>query len=427
MEDAAQLREENHRLKRAVEELSILNDLACTIGALNNSEEVVRKILGRAMRAVNGEQGVITIVDEHPDLPAKTLIRTSVSSSEHEQFHLHQALMGWMILNKKPLTMNSLQDDERFREMARDGLIRSVICVPMLIRSSLKGVLAVYNKRRDEAFTEDDQRLLGIIASQSAQVVENARLYEEERALIQVRHEMKLASQIQMDLLPKEAPHVPGYDIAGATFPALAVGGDYFDFIPISGDKIAICIGDVAGKGLPAALLAANLQATLHGEANPQSSVAECVRRLNCRLFRSTGPEKFATLFYAVLDHRRHLLTYCNAAHEPPILIDRNSVSERLHEGGSLIGISDAIEVSDRTVPMAVGDIMVAFSDGVTEAMNDGREQFGDEKLLAVLENNLELPAARLIENVVSAVMDHRGKAAQHDDITVLAVRRIAA
>ena len=140
---------------------------------------------------------MITIVDEQPDQPTKTLIRTMVSSPDHSQFHFNQALLGWMILNKKPVVVNDPSSDDRFRGVSWDASVHTVLCVPMLTRSVLKGVLTVYNKKGGKGFTDDDQRLLSIIAAQSAQVVENARLYEEERSLFKIQQELKLASQIQ--------------------------------------------------------------------------------------------------------------------------------------------------------------------------------------------------------------------------------------
>lgn len=424
MQDMSGLRDENRRLRRAVDELSILNELASTIGALNDFEDVVRKIINRSIRATDAEQGVITLVEEQPEQPARTLVRTTISSAGHERFHLDQTLLGWMIINKRPIALNDPCADERFRGIPWNSAVRSVVCVPMLIRSALKGILTLYNKQSGTGFTEDDQRLLAIIASQSAQVVENARLYEEERALVQIQHEMKLASQIQADLLPKEMPRLPGYDIAGATFPARIVGGDYFDLISIDENKTAICLGDVAGKGLPAALLAANLQATLRGETQPLASVAECIRRLNCRLYRSTGPEKFATLFYGILDAAAHTLTYCDAGQEPPFILKRGKGPARLREGGSLIGIADELPFEEANVSLDEGDILVIYSDGVTEAMDCNRGQFGETKLLDVVTRNAGLSARQLIDSIVSAIREHAGGAQQHDDITAVVVKR---
>ncbi len=421
------LEQENQRLRRAVEELSILNELAAAIGAVNNSEEVIRKIISRSLRAVGAEQGVITLVDEQPNQPMKTLIRTQVSSSDHSQFHFNQALLGWIILNKKPLLVNQPGSDERFRGVTWDSSVRSVLCVPMLTRSALKGVLAVYNKKEGKDFTEDDQRLLAIIAAQSAQVVENARLYEEERSLIKMQEEFKLASQIQTDLLPKEFPKVAGYDIAGATFPARTIGGDYFDFIPIDDQEIAVCLGDVSGKGLPAALLMANLQASLRSQTHNGNSVKECISRCNRQLYQSTSPEKFATLFYGILDTRTHTLTYCNAGHEPPFLMRASGEFARFNEGGTMIGIMDSFPFQEIPVPLAVGDTLVVYSDGVSEAMNADMEQFGETRLTELLQNNLSISAGALIEKLVMAVRTHAGTAPQYDDITMLVVKRVPA
>ena len=157
-----------------------------------------------------------------------------------------------MHLNKRPLLSNSPRADERFRGITWDPSIHSILCVPLMVKSALIGVLTAYNKKDDREFTEEDQRLLAIIAMQSGQVVENARLYEEEKKLLTMEEEVRLASVIQIELLPQEAPSIPHYDIAGTSIPAQQVGGDYFDFIPVEEFSLAVCLGDVSGKGLPA-------------------------------------------------------------------------------------------------------------------------------------------------------------------------------
>lgn len=249
----AQLRDENQRLKRAVEELSILNELSRTISASLNSTEIMNAIVRRSLKAVHAEQGVITLVDNaQADSPMQTLIRAVVSTSQHEQFHANQALLGWMHLNKKPIIVNHPKSDERFQGVPWDPSIRNFVCVPLMVKAALRGVLIVYNKTEAEGFVDDDQRLLAIIAAQSAQVIENARLYEQEKAFLRIQEEVRLAGRIQTDLLPKTNPSIPGYDVAGKSIPAQAVGGDYFDFIRIDERRIVICLGDVSGKGLPA-------------------------------------------------------------------------------------------------------------------------------------------------------------------------------
>lgn len=419
------LEDENRRLKRAVQELSILNDLASAIGASLDFQHVISTITSRSVRAVRAEQGVITLIDRHADQDMRTLVRTIAGPDERQALHLEESLLGWIQIHKRPLLMNDPGDDGRFPGVRWDPAIRSVLCVPLLVRSELIGVLTAYNRRGGRDFTEEDQRLLSIVAAQSAQIVENARLHEEERALRRVEDEIRLASEIQTGLLPKSPPCVPGYEIAGASFPAEVVGGDYFDFISgTHGGAVAICLGDVSGKGLSAALLMANLQATIRGQALLNLPPGECVTHANALLARSTDPEKFATFFYGVLDPQEHVLAYSNAGHDPPLLVSRQKGVSRLETGGLVLGFLDQSAYEEASVPIAPGDLLVAYSDGVTEATNGRDEPFGSERLLGLLEDGLEKPVDEVIASVVAAVREHAGDAPQSDDITIVAVKR---
>jgi phosphoserine phosphatase RsbU/P len=418
------LEEENKRLKRAVDELSILNDLARAIGASLNTQEIIQTIVRRSLRATSAEQGVITLVEEQSNQSMKTLVRTMVSSKEQEHFHFSQALLGWMHLNKKPLVINDPKNDERFRGIPWDESIRSLIAVPMMAKSELRGVLTVYNKKDGKPFSEDDQRLLAIIAGQSGQVVENARLYEKEKTLVKMQEEVRLAARIQTELLPKSAPSIAGYDIVGRTIPAQEVGGDYFDFIPIDEHRIAFCLGDVTGKGLPASLLMANLQATLRGQTLTTGSPKTCLERSNQLLYQSTSPEKFATLFYAILDLENHKIHYSNAGHDNPYLCSGRVPTKRLKVGGIPLGMLPDFSFEQESVPLEDDSILVAYSDGVTEAMNVQEEMFGEERIAAVIDQHRLAPASEIIDHLVSAVKTFAAGHPQSDDITVVVMRR---
>ena len=418
------LQDENRRLKHAVEELSILNDLARAIGASLDPQEIMNTIIRRSLRAINAEQGVITLVDRHANDPMKTLVRAMVSSTRNEEFHLTQALLGWMHLNKKPLLVNSPRTDERFRGVKWDDSITSLVCVPMIIKSELKGVITAYNKKGGAGFTEDEQRLLSIIAAQSAHVVENARLNERERQLLKMQEEVRLASKIQNDLLPKSSPEISGYDIAGKSIPAQVVGGDYFDFIPMSAHRLAICVGDVSGKGLPASLLMANTQATLRGQTLINSSARECMERSNRLLFDSTSPEKFVTMFYSILDVSSHQLSCSNAGHDIPYLLSATAPLKRLNVGGIPLSMLEQFPFQEETITMQPGDVLVICSDGIPEAMDVNQVQFGEERLSTLLNNLRTASAVDVIDGIVAAVREHAGAAPQADDMTVVVVRR---
>jgi sigma-B regulation protein RsbU (phosphoserine phosphatase) len=378
----------------------------------------------RSLRAISAEQGVITLVEEQSQQSMKTLVRTMVSSKEQEHFHFSQALLGWMHLNKKPLVINDPKNDERFRGIPWDESIRSLIAVPMMAKSELRGVLTVYNKKDGKPFAEDDQRLLAIIAGQSGQVVENARLYEKEKTLVKMQEEVRLAARIQTELLPKSGPNIAGYDIVGRTIPAQEVGGDYFDFIPIDEYRLAFCLGDVTGKGLPASLLMANLQATLRGQTLTTGSPKTCLERSNQLLYQSTSPEKFATLFYAILDLQNHQILYSNAGHDNPYLCSDRASTKRLKIGGIPLGMLPDFSFEQESVPLEDDSILVAYSDGVTEAMNAQEEMFGEERIAAVIDQHKNAPATEIIDHLVSAVKTFAAGYPQSDDITVVVMRR---
>ncbi len=285
----------------------------------------------------------------------RTLVRTMDGRDEGTRFHLDQQLLGWMYIHKQALLIDSPSTDDRFRGVTWDPSIRSVLCVPLMVKSSLRGVLTVYNKLGDAHFTSDDQRILAIIASQSAQILENARLLESEKALQRMQEELRVAAQIQQNLLPQSAPEIADYEIAGTSLPAQTVGGDYFDYFSIGNGRFGLALGDVSGKGLPASLLMANVQATLRGQALWVKGAAECIERANRQLYLSTSSDRFVTLFFAVLDVNEHTITYCNAGQESPILMDADGSCRRLTTGGPLLGVTENFRYEESTLPVEAG------------------------------------------------------------------------
>ncbi len=425
--DAARLERlerENERLRHSVRELSLLNDLARDIGASRDADAIMRTIVRRALKSVEAEQGVITLVEDREDDPMTTLLRTAGSSAGQGPFKVNDSLLGWMMLHKKPLVLNNPTRDDRFKGTRWDASVRSILCVPLLIRSRLTGLLTVYNKKTATGFTESDQRLLSIIAAQSAQILENARLYEEEKALSQMREEMRLALDIQMSLLPKAPPETPGYAIAGVSLPAQTVGGDYFDYIPLDEDTLGLCVGDVSGKGLPASLLMANVQATLRGQAPWSDTVSACVERVNRLLCQRIRKGSFVTLVYGILDPHRHQFSFANAGHNRPYLRAADGTVRRLDQGGLALGFLADYTYQETTIGFAPGDLLLLYSDGIPEAMNPAHEQFSEERLVALLKTHTGSPKA-LIDTIIKAVTTHAGKAPPSDDMTLLAVKRV--
>ena len=417
---------EVHRLRAAVQELSILNEIATAVSSARELNQVVELIIQKCIKHLKVEQGSIMLLDEKkPDKPFQTMVRKVDSKVDVVPYHFGIQLSGWMLKNQKPLVINDFQKDQRFSIAYRkDFNIKSLLSVPLCLKGRMIGVLNIFNKQAKEGFTVEDQRLMCIIASQSAQVIENARLYEEEQVLLRMEEELKVAYEIQINLLPKENPQIAGYDIAGKSIPAKEVGGDCYDFIRIDDHHLAICLGDISGKGMPAAMLMANLQATLRGQTLFSTSCKDCLQRSNKLLFQSTDLQKFATLFYGILNTRKNELCYSNAGHDYPFLFSGDKEPRRLETGGTVLGFLENFIFKEQVIPFSPGDLLLVYSDGITEAMNADEEEFGENRLVEVTLKHRDELASTLIEKIIAAVKLHTGDAPQMDDITLVVIKR---
>jgi len=422
--DVSCLRNEVASLRGAVAELTVLNEISREIGALVDLDEVLRRIVDRSVAAVEAEEGVITLLDEDPIGPGQTLVRAMATNVDRGPFHLNEHIIGWMQLYRAPLRLDHAGSDERFRLIASQGSVDALLSVPLLARRRLVGALTVCNRKGGGAFSDADQRLLSIIGSQSAQIIENARLYEEEQALRQMQEELRIAFQIQTRLLPEAPPPIAGYDVAGRSFAAQAVGGDFFDYIAVGPSRIGMCVGDVSGKGLAAALLMATAQATIRGQAIPDYTPSEIVARVNGHMYRSVKRGTFLTLFYGEVIPDEDRFAYINAGHNRPLLLRQSGDIEELGRGGIAIALKSDAEYEEGEVALERGEVLLVYSDGVTEAMNDAREQFGEVRLYEALHRNAAKSAGELLDAIAADVQEFVGSAPPSDDLTMLAIIR---
>ncbi len=420
------LAEENKRLRIAIEELSVLNDIATAISSTQSLTEVVNLIIQKCVKHLKVEQGAVMLLDEQDQSkPLHTIVRKKDSQANVLPYRLDNQLVGWMIKNKTALLINELARDDRFRDICGSEMsIRSLLSVPLILKGRMIGLIAVFNKKADAVFSADDLRLLSIIATQSAQVIENARLYQEEQALLKLQEEMRLAREIQMNLLPTTALKIPGYDIAAKTIPAKEVGGDYFDFLQLNDHLLAFGVGDVSGKGMPAALLMANLQATLRGQVAPGVPCHICIEKSNTLLFHGTDSTKFATLFFGILDSKKNELCYCNAGHDFPLLFRTTKTVDRLKTGGVVLGFVPHFSYNEDRIAVNPGDVLLLNSDGITEAMNQREEEFGEQRLIKIVQANLDKSAEQMIDCIIKEVLEYSKGIPQLDDMTLLVLKR---
>jgi sigma-B regulation protein RsbU (phosphoserine phosphatase) len=419
------LDEENLKLKRAVKELSILNEIGAAISSTIGVDKVTELIMKKCIMHIGTEQGTIWLMNKEQEVnPLKTFVRVTDATIAGLPYRLGINLVGWMLKNQKPLLSNNLSQDERFKGIDKESAqIRSLLAVPLTLKNKIIGIICLFNKKDNLEFTSDDQRLLSIIAIQSAQTIENARLYEEERKLLVLEEDLRTARSIQQSLLPKGNPKIPGIELVGLSMPAKEVGGDYYDFIPIDDAHWGIAIADVSGKGTPAALLMSNLQACLRGQAVINRSVKDTVTKSNIMLSRFMDPGKFITLFYGILNLEDKTFTYTNAGHNFPFLLDKEGKVKTLEKGGTVLGILKDAGYDEETVQLEPANLLLMYTDGITEAINAEEEMFEEERLLALLQDNSSLSAQQLSDKIVEDVLRFCGTTPQADDITLVLMK----
>jgi sigma-B regulation protein RsbU (phosphoserine phosphatase) len=349
------------------------------------------------------------------------------------------------------LAMNAL----RKRENATLRRTRSALLLPVATKDQLLGIVSLGPRLGDLPFSRDDRHLLMAVALQMAFAIQNAELVQEIAIEERLRHELAIATTVQQRLFPECPPEMASLELWGVCYPARGVGGDYYDFIVLDQGKVGIAVADVAGKGISAALLMCTVQASLRSQAQTvNGNLTELVSSMNRLLHVSTDASSYATFFYAQFDERTGLLTYVNAGHNPPMLVrasrsvkaqgvgfapgaqggleglrdellDEGGLADvtLLTKGGPIIGAFNNCVYEQETIQMESGDLLVAYTDGVTEARNADDQEFGEASLRQIINCSAHVPAQQLSERIVESVREWCGDVPPHDDLTLVVMR----
>jgi sigma-B regulation protein RsbU (phosphoserine phosphatase) len=310
----------------------------------------------------------------------------------------------------------------------RDLLSRTGFEVALPLRSggSGQGVLLVGRKANGEPLSEEDLDFLQSLAAQGAAALDNLRLTREWVEKQKLEKEMAVAREIQRGLLPESDPVVSGWDIAGINIPCLTVGGDYYDYMECSGGRLGVTIADVSGKGTGPALLMASVQASLRAlSAWRDLPLDELFTRLNAMVFRSTESNKYVTIFYGLLDPATGELQYVNAGHVYPLLLRRTGEAVPLSDGSPVIGLLPEIDVSVGRATVDAGELLVLYTDGLSEARNPAGEEFEERGIVAALREAESLPAREIVGRLVSGIRLFAAEAGLIDDLTLVVLRRL--
>ncbi len=406
------------QLLECYEELDLVHRLSRDLMSTLDAAKSAGLVLDEAHEIFEAELGcVIPAPGAHPAFPA---LRVNVNQDRVDT--LCHAVLGDLFANGKSRILNNVAGEYG---VPGEGLPRSVMCAVLRTETEVLGALCV-GRNRD--FTAGELKLANTLASQAAISIENSRLHEqrleEQQQVIRLQEELRLAREIQTRLLPSQVPEIHGYDLAGRSIPAQSVGGDYFDLIRADNGCLAVCLGDVSGKGLPAAILMSNLQASIRGQTLMQASPRDCLSRSNRLLYQSTAIEKFATCFYGILDPVEHRLCYSNAGHDHPILQNGETPHRTLERGGLVLGIMEDVAFDEESIAIEPGSTLLIYSDGIIDAVNARDEEFGIDRLLTSFRSYGGIPAEEIVDRLMTEVNDFAAGTPQADDMTLVVLRR---
>jgi serine phosphatase RsbU (regulator of sigma subunit) len=323
------------------------------------------------------------------------------------------------------LTKNALADPRFDRQQSIISLgIRSAMCVPLWHDDAVTGLIYVDSLSRENSFTQDDLTLLSSLANVAAVKLENARLLEEMIEKKRMERELELAREIQQNSLPGQAPRFRGFDILGSNTPCYTIGGDYFDFIERP-RGLAVALGDVSGKGTGAALMMMVLRAAVHFACQRESDVLAILSETNGVMYDNSPSQFFATFFLGDIEEASGRMRYVNAGHIPPFFYRARTRSlERLSAGGTVLGLFPEAQFDAGDVEFDAGDTLVVFTDGLSEAWGSEEEEFGEDRIGALIRENASLSAKELERLIQNEVEVFTSGARPTDDRTLIVVKR---
>ncbi|MDZ7333472.1 MAG: SpoIIE family protein phosphatase [candidate division KSB1 bacterium] len=425
MQTIPQLEKEIQRLKIAVEELSVLNELAIAASSSLEVRQMLDIIVQKSIKAVKAEQGSISLVTEQEETPFRTFIRQVDRTHDQMPYRVGAHITGWILKNKKPLLIENLATDQRFKASEQEQKeIRSVLCVPIWSQAKIIGILMMMNKKTHEPFNDNDLRLLSIIAAQSGQLIRNSQLQEEALEKKRLEFELSLARRIQTNLLPKTAPITPHLDIASYFNPAEEVGGDYYDYFWLGDEQIGVVIADVSGHGPAAAMMMTLVKGILHSMVQQFASPEKSLSEINSIIARIAPRDVFITMMFLIFDLNKKVLRISNAGHNPIVHYNSQSRSCQLVElKGCALNLIKQCDYDKKEIPLQPNDLFLIYTDGVTEATNENQELFEERRLIQAVEEMASQSADAVIQNVKSKLNSFMGKAKQADDVLVIAMK----
>lgn len=421
------MKEENNQIEQLegmVQELNYLHQVSQRISEKKDIDVLLHEIMESCKEVTNAEASSLLIYDEDEDnLYFEVALGIGGEAVKKIICNMGEGIAGWVALNRQPLLVPDCYADERFNpdfDKQSGFVTRSMLCVPMLKDEKLVGVIQVINKKNGMPFTERDQNLFQILASQCGISIENARLTEVQIRQKAIEKELEMARMIQENLLPDYLPEIENVDLAFRLKSAKEVGGDYFNVYRLDDDHTLFFISDVSGKSISAALIVSTIcscMMTYQKIRTGSTDLKGMVTALNKVLIDSTTDEKFATAWFGLYENSSRKLTSINAGHNNTFVFRDCKLFKELNAGGMFLGMAD-VPYDTEEIQLSTGDVIVCFTDGVSEAMNKDGQFYGEERLIKWVETACSKYADDILNSVFNDVFEFTEDTEQSDDIT---------
>ena len=424
----AELTSLSDELLTKYEEINLLYDIGAVLSPLLDENTIGNIALDKACQVIGAQRGAVLVIDPQEDTCYVAAEQAGLGSENVAFFTEPDSLLQGVLDTAQPLLIERLADyagvSPAEREHYGGG---SFLAVPIALPASddaLMGVILLLDKQPSGVFTANDQKLLAAITGQVATAIQNRRLVAEVQAAQRLKHDLEIAQRIQVGLLPERPPDVPGIDLIGLCIPAASVGGDYYDFFTV-GDQVDLVLADVSGHSVGAALVMAATRSVLRAQALGDQSPAEILAHANQVMTDDLARAGlFITGFYARYVPTTRILRYANAGHNKPVLYRAaDAAIELLDTEGIVLGVLPDIPFEEKQTTIAPGDVLVLYTDGITEGLNTAGEQFGEKRLYKFISEVASKPSRVIADGILSAARVHGQGVEQYDDISLVVMK----
>jgi phosphoserine phosphatase RsbU/P len=429
----------SERLKDAVPELSpidklrMLLDITSKISRSLDLQEVLNLVMDTLDSLIPYDAAGIFVLqcrdkelvpegEEPCEFKSEAVRGYDIAELSDLHLKLGEGFIGSVALSAQPIISPDVRNDPVYIN-ARDKT-RSEMVAPIISNDEVIGVFDLESDQFN-AYSEDDLEVLLMLASQVAIIIEKVMLHEQLIEKKRLEGQLEVARQVQLELLPAHDPEIAGYDLSAYNFPTEEVSGDYYDWVSVREDQIALVIADVSGKGVPAALLMAFLRASLRAASHIGYATHISMAKVNYLLWESIERNQFVTAFYGILDAAKGTLAYSNAGHNPPLLVSAAGTSKYIDKGEQPLGMFRETRYHEYHLDFEPGDVLVLYTDGATEASSPSGEEFGRERLEQAVKENYDKPAREMIASLQLAILEWTDNVGSNDDVTFFVIKAL--